>query len=183
MKTYSLKVYTPYDDIKTNYVNVDEDTYIDERIDNGAIHNSYIVKNGAKLIINTIIDARNNSINNSQSQIIDIYHKVELASNGAEVSIKVKGVTDKNNKIIYRSNILTDNNYQNLKGEEVLRFVSLSGTAEIDVIPSLEIANNNINAAHSLKIEKLDIKRLFYLIVHGIDIDDARGIYVSGLLK
>ena len=182
MKTYSLKVNSPYDDIKTNYINIDSDTYIDERIDNGAMHNSYIVKNGAKLIINTIIDARNN-INNSQSQIIDIYHKVELASNGAEVSIKVKGVTDKNNKIIYRSNILTDNNYQNLEGEEMLRFVSLSGTAEIDAIPSLEIANNNINAAHSLKIEKLNIKRLFYLIVHGIDIDAARSIYVAGLLK
>ena len=183
MKSYSLKVNTPYDNVKTNFINIDVDTVVNEYIDNGVLHNIYIVKGGAKLVIETIINNSKFVNKNQESNIIDIYHKVELKSDNSEVKINVKGVVDGNNKIIYRSTIVTNDNYQNLKGEEKLRFVILNNEAEIDAIPSLEIARNNVNASHSLKIERLDEKKLFYLVDHGIDINEARKIYVDGLLK
>ncbi len=176
MKSYSLKVNTPYDDIKINFISINSDTCINEYIDNATAHSSYIVKNGAKLIINTIIDSK-------KDNVIDVYHKVELASDAAEVRINVKGVVDNESKIIYRSNIVTNNNYQNLKGEEALRFIILDNRSEVDAIPSLEIAKNNVNASHSLKIERLDEKKLFYIIIHGLDIDQAREAYVEGLMR
>lgn len=179
MKSYNLKVDTPYDDVKINFINIDSDTIINEYIDNGALHNIYIVKSKAKLTIETVID----NSKNEEHNVIDVYHKVELRSDNSEVKINVKGVVDGNNKIIYRSTIVTNDNYQNLKGEEKLRFVILNNEAEIDAIPSLEIARNNVNASHSLKIERLDEKKLFYLVNHGLDIDEARKAYVSGLLK
>ena len=179
MKSYNLKVDTPYDDVKINFINIDSDTIINEYIDNGALHNIYIVKSEAKLTIETVID----NSKNEEHNVIDMYHKVELRSDNSEVKINVKGVVDGNNKIIYRSTIVTNDNYQNLKGEEKLRFVILNNEAEIDAIPSLEIARNNVNASHSLKIERLDEKKLFYLVNHGLDIDEARKAYVSGLLK
>ena len=179
MKSYNLKVDTPYDDVKINFINIDSDTIINEYIDNGALHNIYIVKSKAKLTIETVID----NSKNEEHNVIDVYHKVELRNDNSEVKINVKGVVDGNNKIIYRSTIMTNDNYQNLKGEEKLRFVILNNEAEIDAIPSLEIARNNVNASHSLKIERLDEKKLFYLVNHGLDIDEARKAYVSGLLK
>ena len=179
MKSYNLKVDTPYDDVKINFINIDSDTIINEYIDNGALHNIYIVKSKAKLTIETVID----NSKNEEHNVIDVYHKVELRSDNSEVKINVKGVVDGNNKIIYRSTIVTNDNYKNLKGEEKLRFVILNNEAEIDAIPSLEIARNNVNASHSLKIERLDEKKLFYLVNHGLDIDEARKAYVSGLLK
>ena len=179
MKSYNLKVDTPYDDVKINFINIDNDTIINEYIDNGALHNIYIVKSKAKLTIETVID----NSKNEEHNVIDVYHKVELRSDNSEVKINVKGVVDGNNKIIYRSTIVTNDNYQNLKGEEKLRFFILNNEAEIDAIPSLEIARNNVNASHSLKIERLDEKKLFYLVNHGLDIDEARKAYVSGLLK
>ena len=179
MKSYNLKVDTPYDDVKINFINIDSDTIINEYIDNGALHNIYIVKSEAKLTIETVID----NSKNEEHNVIDMYHKVELRSDNSEVKINVKGVVDGNNKIIYRSTIVTNDNYQNLKGEEKLRFVILNNEAEIDAIPSLEIARNNVNASHSLNIERLDEKKLFYLVNHGLDIDEARKAYVSGLLK
>ena len=179
---YSLKVESKYEDVKENIIIIDRDTDICERIDSGAMHNFYKIKNGAKLSLHTIIEARN-SKHKETDRVIDIYHQAELCDDGCQVYIDCRGVINGKNKIIYRSDIMVDGSYKDLYGEENLKFINLSKDAEIDAIPALSVKENNLNATHTLQITRLDEKKLFYMLSHGLTIDESKEIYVEGFIK
>ena len=179
---YSLKVESEYDEVKENVIIINRDTHIYEYIYESATHNFYKIKNGSKLTIHTVLEARSAKHKDSE-RVIDIYHEAELMDDGCSVYIDCRGVIDGKNKIIYRSNIKVKGNFKNLYGEENLKFINLSKDAEIDAIPAIEIKENNLNATHTLQIIRLDEKKLFYLLAHGLTLDEAREVFVEGMLK
>ena len=78
---------------------------------------------------------------------------------------------------------MVDGSYKDLYGEENLKFINLSKDAEIDAIPALSVKENNLNATHTLQITRLDEKKLFYMLSHGLTIDESKEIYVEGFIK
>lgn len=181
MKNYSLKVISPYEHIETNSINVDQDMTIYQYIDNGYKHEKYIVRNGAKLIIETRLNATDQQLDH---RCLDIYHNVILQSPGAQVIINTKGCAANGNKIIYRSNIETiDETMPHLNGEENINLLLLDDMSEIDAIPSISINKNSVNLAHRLRIARIDQQSSYYLAVHGLDNEEIDNIYASSMLK
>ena len=178
MKKYSLKVESPYDDAEERSIVIDKDTHVYEMIKGGYIWEKYIVRNGATLTLDVRADMRE-----GRDRVADIYHEVLLDSDGATAKIVARGVTGNNNKIIYRSNIRTEKSYKNLKGEESMHFIMMDAKSEIDAIPMLEIENNMIESIHSMSITRIDGKKRFYMLMHGLEEKEAEQLYVESLLK
>lgn len=178
MKKYSLKVESPYDNIEEKVIIIDKDTHVYQSVEGGHIWEKYIVRNGAILTLDMRADIREGN-----DKVVDIYHEVLLDSDNAKAKIIARGVTGGNNKIIYRSNIKTEKDYKNLKGEESMHFVMMDTRSEVDAIPMLEIENNMIESTHSMSITRIDNKKRFYMLMHGLDEIEAENLYVESLLK
>lgn len=180
MKTYSLKVNTPHDDIALKTILIDNGKVntLYQSIDQGTVHEQYIIKNGSTLILNTRVDARSGA-----DKVIDIYHELVLKGDSSAAYVYTKGVTDSNNRIIYRSIIKTDNNYKDLKGEESMRFYMMSNESEIDAMPNLEIAKNDIAAKHTLAITKVNDIHRHYMAMHGLSMSEIEELIVESVLR
>lgn len=178
MKKYSLKVESPYDDGEQKVIVIDKDSHIYERVDGGHIWEKYIVRNGATLTLDMRADMRE-----GRDKVADIYHEILLDSDNAKAVVMARGVVAENNKIIYRSNIKTEKNYKNLKGQESMHFVMLDTRSEVDAIPMLEIENNMIESTHSMSITRIDNKKRFYMLMHGLEEKEAEQLYVESLLR
>lgn len=178
MKKYSLKVESPHDDIEEKVIIIDKDTHVYERMESGHVWEKFIVRNGATLTLDMRADIRE-----GLDKVVDIYHEVLLDSDNAKAKIIARGVTGGNNKIIYRSNIKTEKSYKNLKGEESMHFIMMDTRSEVDAIPMLEIENNLIESTHSMSITRIDNKKRFYMLMHGLDEIEAENLYVESLLR
>ncbi len=180
MKTYSLKVNTPHDDITLKTIMIDNGKVnnLYQSIDESVVHEQYIVKNASTLILHTRVDARV-----GKDKVIDIYHEVVLKGDSCAAYVDTRGVVDNNNRIIYRSIIKTDNNYKDLKGEEGMRFYMMSLESEIDAMPNLEIARNDIAAKHTLSITRVNAIHRYYMAMHGLDDSEIEELIVEGVLR
>lgn len=56
----------------------------------------------------------------------------------------------------------------------------LSNGSKIEAIPGLEIRNNEVQAAHSTSLEKMDEEKLFYLKSRGLSKQEAMELLVKG---
>jgi Fe-S cluster assembly protein SufD len=104
------------------------------------------------------------------------------ALNSASESIW-RGVADQRSRGVFRGAIVVaegaDGSDASLSNKNLL----LSGQAEIDTKPELEIYADEVKAAHGATIGQLDERALFYLRSRGIPLTEARSMLTAAFCR
>ncbi|WP_243041659.1 Fe-S cluster assembly protein SufD [Dyella sedimenti] len=94
-----------------------------------------------------------------------------------------RGVADERSRGVYRGAIVVapgaDGSDASLSSKNLL----LSGQAEIDTKPELEIYADEVKAAHGATVGQLDERSLFYLRSRGIPLGEARAMLTAAFCR
>ncbi|WP_109124830.1 Fe-S cluster assembly protein SufD [Dyella sp. C11] len=94
-----------------------------------------------------------------------------------------RGVADERSRGVFRGAIVVaegaDGSDASLSSKNLL----LSGSAEIDTKPELEIYADEVKAAHGATVGQLDERSLFYLRSRGIPLAEARSILTTAFCR
>jgi Fe-S cluster assembly protein SufD len=94
-----------------------------------------------------------------------------------------KGVIDDNAKVIYEGLIHIKQNAPHSNGYQKSEAILLKNTAEADMIPILEIDNNEVRCTHGSTVGQLDKEKMFYLQCRGLDDKTAKKELVRGFYE
>jgi len=86
----------------------------------------------------------------------------------------VKGVLDGESKGIYRGLIKINKEATGSNGYQKEDTLILSKDSEIDAVPNLEIATNDVKCSHGVTTSRLDPEKLFFFTSRGYSEEDAR---------
>jgi Fe-S cluster assembly scaffold protein SufB len=115
--------------------------------------------------------------------IVDLYNATVHGASNTKSFLNAAGVAGGSSKTIYRSNIsMKASDIKNIEGEQKARFLMVSENAEIDAIPSLDIAQKDVVCSHSVSISHLKDNDLYYPRLRGINIEEASNMMVEGML-
>ena len=84
---------------------------------------------------------------------------------------------------VFQGHIVVDEGAQKTDGHQLNRALLLSGRAEIDAKPVLEIYADDVQCSHGATAGDIDAEALFYLRSRGIPADAARGLLVRAFLS
>jgi Fe-S cluster assembly scaffold protein SufB len=132
------------------------------------IINSFDNKN---ININQILDTstKNNIViyaaaKNFKKKIdINFIHK-----NNSDLSVLINCIVLKNGEITINVNNTVNNSTKGCVICQEVNGVVLDGTSSIKVLPTMKIANKQVNAAHSINIGAIDQEKIFYLMSKGV---------------
>lgn len=115
-------------------------------------------------------------------QEFDIYHEVVHEASRTRSNISARGVLNDSAKAVYRGLINIAEGAKGCIGRQKEDTLLLSDTAEIDAVPNLEIANDDVQCSHATTTGRLDDEKLFYLMSRGLDREAATKTYVEGFI-
>lgn len=107
-----------------------------------------------------------------------VFHEAD----GAVSDIFAVGTASGLSKIIYRGLINVSKGIHGGAGKQEGNFIIRSPHAEIDAIPSLEVASDDVKTSHSLSVRRLSEDSLFYPRTRGFPSRDAESIIIRGLM-
>ena len=107
-----------------------------------------------------------------------VFHRAD----GTVSNIFSVGTASGFSKIIYRSLIHVPKHTHAAVGRQEGNFLMLSSGAEIDAIPSLEVASDDSKTSHALSVRRLSEESLFYPRTRGFPAKDAESLIVRGLV-
>jgi Fe-S cluster assembly protein SufD len=116
----------------------------------------------------------------NEDQQMDLYNRTVHKSQNTDSDMKVKGILDDDAKGIYRGLVKVAEFGANSQGYQKEDTLLLSEDAEISSVPDLEIANNEVMCSHGVTTSKIKKEDLFYLQSRGMDLKDAKEMFVLG---
>ena len=143
-------------------------------------------KNYSKTIIN--LNAINSkylgsgvSINNSTNSDteIEIRHNTKSASSDCYFKTVAKG----SSKVNFDGIIFVDNHCSKTISNQVSKGLLIGNESKINLVPKLEIYNDDVECSHGAASGQPDKNTLFYLTSRGITREEAEQIYVEGFLS
>lgn len=90
-----------------------------------------------------------------------------------------KGVLDDRARGVFQGRILVRPNAQKTDGQQMTRALLLSGQAEADSKPELEIYADDVKCGHGATVGQLDEAAVFYLRSRGVPLDAARALLIA----
>ncbi|MBI5005007.1 MAG: SufD family Fe-S cluster assembly protein [Candidatus Lloydbacteria bacterium] len=108
-----------------------------------------------------------------------VFHRAD----GTVSNIFSVGTASGLSKIISRSLIQAPAHIHAAVGRQEGNFLMLSSGAEIDAIPSLEVASDDTKTSHALSVRRLSEESLFYPRTRGFTTRDAESLIVRGLME
>ncbi|HTJ65830.1 MAG TPA: Fe-S cluster assembly protein SufD [Alphaproteobacteria bacterium] len=93
-----------------------------------------------------------------------------------------KGVIDDDGRAVYQGKILVRPHAQKTDGYQLSQTLLLSGGAEADVKPELEIHADDVKCSHGATVGRLDADALFFLRARGIPEAEARALLIQGFI-
>ncbi len=93
-----------------------------------------------------------------------------------------KGVLSDHARGVFQGKILVRPDAQNTDGHQMHKALLLSGKAEVDAKPELEIYADDVRCGHGATIGALDADQLFYLRARGVDEETARSLLIEAFL-
>lgn len=87
-----------------------------------------------------------------------------------------KGVLDQRARGVFQARVIVSEDAQKTDSEMNNRNLLLSGDAEIDTKPQLEIYADDVKCSHGVTVGQLEEKSVFYLQSRGVDEEAARNI-------
>lgn len=167
MQQYGLKITSPYEPITPEIIKVSSDMTIEETyISSAQAHKKYIVTAPITL---TII----HKIKAGPEMCIDLLDSVEIQSDNANVTLICRGVAHNKAKIIYRSDLTANKETTGSTAHQKVDFLMLGDEAEVDAIPSLNIATSAIACSHALSVSEINPAHIWYTTLHGLNPREA----------
>lgn len=116
----------------------------------------------------------------NEKQMYDLYNSTIHQNPHTSSNMLTKGVLDDNAKGVYRGLVKVNEGATNSQGYQKEDTLLLSDDAQINSVPDLEIANNEVTCSHGVTTSKIDKEDLFYLQSRGLDKADAQDLFVLG---
>jgi len=99
-----------------------------------------------------------------------------------EGNVVLKGVAEDRAHVVCKGMIDVDKGCKGFKGFLKEDILILDPGAKVDLVPGLEIKNDDVRAGHSASVRRINPEDLFYFASRGISEMEARGIIVNGFL-
>ena len=93
-----------------------------------------------------------------------------------------KAVSRGNAAVAFNGKILVNENCSNTVSNQISKGLIMSEESRVDLIPKLEINNDDVICSHGAASGKPDENVLFYLTSRGISREEAEKIYIQGFL-
>ncbi len=119
----------------------------------------------------------------SANQHHDLFTEARHAVPNTSATISVRGILKNNATSISRGLLKIDKEGQNTVTFLDDRAIMLGESSLADVIPSLIIDNNNVQAKHAASVGQVDEEQIFYLISRGMSREDAEMLIVQGFFE
>jgi Fe-S cluster assembly protein SufD len=94
-----------------------------------------------------------------------------------------KGVLDGAARAVFHGRIVVHPDAQKSDARQSNRNLLLSGQAEVDTRPQLEIHADDVQCAHSATVGQLDEQQLFYLRSRGVDASCAKAMLIEAFAR
>jgi Fe-S cluster assembly scaffold protein SufB len=118
----------------------------------------------------------------SSEEKFEIHNIIHHEADNTTSHIFARGIAGGNGKIIYRALSDIKKGISGATGRQDGRFLITGSGAEIDAIPSLDIASSESNSSHAISISHLAEKDFFYPALRGIAPYRAQAMLLSGFL-
>ena len=128
----------------------------------------------AKYIGSGVVITNSTNCNNT----LKIYH---IAPSSVS-DCSFKAVSRGDAAITFNGKISVDENCSNTVSNQISKGLIMDEESRVDLIPKLEINNDDIVCSHGAASGKPDENILFYLTSRGISREDAEKIYIQGFL-
>ena len=157
----------------------------------GAVYDNFVLSLGGRLARNeirgTIDGARveyriNGAYMASGSQHLDNTTFIDHAAAGSRSREVYKGVLAGSSRGVFQGKILVRPDAQQTDGYQMNRAMLMSGKAEIDSKPELEIYADDVRCSHGATVGELEEDHLFYFQARGVDRDTARRLLVAAYI-
>ena len=119
-----------------------------------------------------------NSSTNSDTEI-EIRHNTNSTSSDCYFKTVAKG----SSKVNFDGTIFVDNHCYKTISNQVSKGLLIGKESKINLIPKLEIYNDDVECSHGAASGQPDKNTLFYLTSRGISKEEAEQIYVEGFLS
>ncbi len=110
----------------------------------------------------------------------DIFSSVKHLADHTHSRIKAAGLGLGTSKMVYRGMIDMVEGVRAVNGGQEARFLLLSPKAEVDAIPSLDIASKDVQCTHKLSISHIRDTDTFYPKLRGLSDEESRAIFLEG---
>ena len=119
-----------------------------------------------------------NDSTNSNTEV-EIRHNTKMASSDCYFKTVAKG----SSKVNFDGTIFVDNHCSKTISNQVSKGLLIGKESKINLVPKLEIYNDDVECSHGAASGQPDKNTLFYLTSRGISKEDAEQIYVEGFLS
>lgn len=116
-------------------------------------------------------------------QLADHTSRIEHRAPATTSRQVYKGAIGGQARGVFQGHIVVNEGAQKTDGHQLNRALLLSGRAEIDAKPVLEIYADDVQCSHGATAGDIDGDALFYLRTRGIPADTARGLLVRAFLS
>lgn len=115
-----------------------------------------------------------------ENQDVDVVCKFEKRNCKGEVVLK--GVVEGRAKVRVRGALEVEKEGKGFEGFLNEEFLMLDPEAKVDLVPGLEIKNDDVVVSHSATAKRIDPEDLFYFASRGVSEKEAREMVVQGFL-
>ena len=112
--------------------------------------------------------------------VIDVDVSAQHMADDTHSNIATAGVGKDTSRTLYRGLVDMKSGVHKVEGKQEARFLSLTPTAKIDAIPSLDIASNDVTCAHKLSISHVREGDTFYPKLRGLSDEESRALFLEG---
>ncbi len=113
-------------------------------------------------------------------QCFDVNNEAIHSFSRTMSNMLTKVVLNDKARTVYRGLIKIKPNAVNCEGYQKDDTILLSENSKADVVPNLEIANNDVKCTHGATISQIDEDKLFYMMSRGLDKKTAKKTIVEG---
>ena len=118
-----------------------------------------------------------------EHSIFDVYGEHLHKASRTTSNILAKATAEDSAKIIFRGLVQVAEGAAGCNGYQQEDALLLHEAAEADMVPNLEIKNNDVKCSHGSTIGRLDSEQLFYLTARGIPAETAKNMLVEGFFE
>ena len=116
------------------------------------------------------------------SQHMDFHTFIEHSAPACTSLQDYRGVLDGSSRVVFNGRVYVHRDAQQSNAKQGNNTLLLSGKAEMDSKPQLEIYADDVKCSHGATVGQLDEDMLFYLRSRGLDQHTARSFLVKGFV-